>query len=246
MDTPKRFKLIACEVLFREICYCVSQCDNIIDIIFMPKGLHDIGEYKMSEKIQTEIDKVDGSKYQAILLGYGLCNNGIRGLHSKLPLIIPRAHDCITLLIGSKKKYDDYFKRKPGTFFKSTGWIERDVNPNETELSVTSQLGISNKFNEYAEQYDEENAIYLMEILGDWFKNYKRLTYIDTKIGYFDRYKKLIKQQAEAKGWEYDELDGSVNLLLCMLNGEWDLKDFLVVPPNSVVKTSFDDDIITF
>ena len=59
MGMPKRFKLIACEIMFREICFCASQSRNIIDIQFMPKGLHDIGESKMVIKLQAEIDQVD-------------------------------------------------------------------------------------------------------------------------------------------------------------------------------------------
>ena len=47
MNLPKRIKLIGCEVLFREISYCASQCSNIVDMDFMKKGLHDIGEKKI-------------------------------------------------------------------------------------------------------------------------------------------------------------------------------------------------------
>ena len=126
MIKNKRFTLITCEVLFREVCLCASKCKNIVDITFMPKGLHDIGESRMSKELQDEIDRADGAKYEAILLCYALCNNGIRGLHSKLPIIAPRAHDCITLLLGSRRRYDSYFHENSGTFFNSPGWIERE------------------------------------------------------------------------------------------------------------------------
>jgi hypothetical protein len=45
----KRLKLIACEVLFREICCCAAGCSNIVDITFMEKGLHDVGAKTMLE-----------------------------------------------------------------------------------------------------------------------------------------------------------------------------------------------------
>jgi hypothetical protein len=244
MDLPKHYKLIACEIMFRELCYCASQCKNIIDIQFMPKGLHDIGEAKMVPTIQAEIDKVDVTKYDAVLLGYGLCNNGIRGLYANLPLVIPRAHDCITLLLGSKEKYIDYFEKNPGTFFKSPGWVERDVNPTDSEQSVTSQLGMNKTYQEYLEKYGEENAQYLMESLGDWFKNYKKLAYIDTNIGDFQEYKKLTREQAKEKGWEYEELQGSLDLLTSLLNGQWDTKEFLVVPPHKTVQAVYDQEQI--
>ncbi len=54
MSENKRYKLITCEILFREVCVCASKCKNIIDITYMPKGLHDIGERRMSERLQKD------------------------------------------------------------------------------------------------------------------------------------------------------------------------------------------------
>jgi hypothetical protein len=240
MDSPKCFKIIACEIMFREICYCASQSRNIIDIQFMEKGLHDIGEAKMAAKLQAAIDQADTKKYDAVLLGYGLCNNGIRGLHAGLPLAVPRAHDCITLLLGSKEKYHEYFDNNPGTFFKSPGWIERDPGPAASEQSITSQLGMNKTYQEYLEKYGEENARYLMESLGDWYKNYKKLAYIDTHVGDFPHYKEQTKRQAIEKSWEYEELQGSLCLLERLMNGQWDTGDFLVVPPDKTIQAVYD------
>jgi hypothetical protein len=246
METVKRYLLITCEVLFREVCLCASQSKNIIDINFMPKGLHDIGKCEMSKKLQTEIDNVDKTKYDAILLGYGLCNNGIQGLHSKLPLILPKAHDCITLLLGSRKRYDKYFHENPGTFYKSSGWIERDINPNENEQSVTSQLGMNNTYEEYVEKYGEENAEFLMEMLGDWCKNYSKVTYINTQTGNPIDYRVLVKQQATENQWEYEEIEGDTNLIFRLLEGEWDNQDFLIVPPDNSIEPTNDENIIKY
>ena len=244
---PKKYLLISCEIFFREICFCLSQCRHIIDVVFMPKGLHDIGEKMMSEKLQAEIDKIDPGKYEAVLLGYGLCNNGIRGLHAPLPLIVPRAHDCITLLLGSKEKYYNFFDNNPGTYFKSTGWIERDSDQRENSLSITSQLGMNKTFQEYVELYGEEQAKYLMETIGDWFKNYKKIAYIDTQIGNFDEYKLMSKKIAEDQGWEYEELSGNTSLLMALLNGNWNEKDFLTIPVGKNIQTVFDrNEIINF
>jgi hypothetical protein len=112
----------------------------------MEKGLHDVGTKKMSEKLQVEIDKVDAGKYDTILLCYGLCNNGVCGLHSPLPMVIPRAHDCITLLMGSKERYKDYFDHNPGTFFFSPGWLERNKDPADTADSIPTQLGMGKTY----------------------------------------------------------------------------------------------------
>jgi hypothetical protein len=244
MHPPSRFRLIACEIMYREVCYCLSQSRNIVDVVFMPKGLHDVGECNMSARLQAEITKVDPCQYAAILLGYGLCNNGIRGLHSSLPIVLPRGHDCITLLLGSKDKYAEYFHNNPGTFFKSTGWVERDANPADNKDSVISQLGMNRTYQEYVAKYGEENARYLMETLGDWLKNYKKLTYIDTGIGDFQPYKDQTREQATKRGWEYEEIRGSVGLLLRLLDGFWDASEFLVVPPKRSPAPTFDAEVI--
>jgi len=246
MNGKKRFKLISCEIMFREACLCAATSTDIIDITFMPKGLHDIGKIKMSEKLQLEIDMVDTNKYDAILLCYGLCNNGVSGLHAKIPLVVPRAHDCITLLLGSRHKYKEYFDNNPGTFFKSSGWIERDVNPNDTEDGVTNQLGMDKTYEEYIELYGEENAEFLIGMLGDWTSNYQKVAYIDTGTGNADLDKQISKEVADSKNWSYEEIKGDIRLISQLINGEWNPEDFLVVPPDNKIEPSHDDAVVLY
>ncbi len=239
MVYKKRHRLIACEVLFREICYCASRCANIVDITFMKQGLHDVGT-KMSETLQDEISRTDAEIYDTILLCYGLCNNGICNLRSPLPIVVPRAHDCIALLMGSKEKYKGYFDANPGTFFLSSGWLER----NDTKGSTQPQMGVIKTYEEYAEMYDEETAKYLIDTLGDWLKNYKKTAFINTHVGSEKIYREMTKQFATEKGWEYEELSGDTGLIYRLMNGDWDPKEFLVIPPYATAAPSYDEDVI--
>jgi hypothetical protein len=244
MSEPSRYKLIACEVMFRELCHCAAQSRHIIDVTFLPKGLHDMGEAKMTALLQMAIDDVDASRYEAILLGYGLCNNGTRGLRAGIPMVVPRAHDCITLLLGSKRKYAIYFDEHPGTFYKSPGWVERGETAEDNPDSITTQLGIHRNYDEYAAKYGEDNARYLMEVLGNWVKNYTRMAYIDTQVGDFAEYRQETAAEAARRGWEYEEIQGSTVLLMRLLDGPWDSDDFLIIPPGQTLKPTFDDDVI--
>lgn len=244
MEPAKRYKLIACEILFREFCFCASMSHNVIDVVFLPKRLHDIGEKKMSMRLQEEIDKVDPTAYDAILLGYGLCNHGIRGLRSGLPMVVTRAHDCITLLMGSKEMYHSHFDQHPGTFYHSPGWIERDQGLANNNENIFGQLGMNRTYQEYVEKYGEENARYLMEMFGDLLKNYHRLAYIDCGIGNFQQYKDHSQREAQKRNWEYEEIQGNLGLLMRLVNGEWDKQDFLVVPPHKTIQPSYDAGII--
>ncbi len=240
----KKFLVIACEILFREVCYCAALCKNIVDLKFMEKALHDSGSSKMARTLQCEIDKADSKKYDAILLVYALCNNGITGLKAKLPMVIPKAHDCITLLMGSKDEYMRYHNENPSAYYMSSGWMERDKTFGYNEGSIPSQLGINRTYQEYAEQYGEENARYLMETLGDWTANYSKYSFIDTGTGDVTRYESDTKIMAENKGWEYERIKGNVNLIMDMMDGSWDPERFLVLPPGKSIGCTYDAEII--
>ncbi len=237
------FKLITCAVLYRECYYCASISSNFIDISVLEQGLHDVGEKKMVSRLQDEINLVDTKKYKAILLGYGLCNNGIRGLSSQIPIIVPRAHDCITLLIGSKEKYLEYFTNNSGTFYKSIGWIEQAKDNLSNPESTTTLMGMKT-YKEYVDKYGEENAKYIIESLGGGLKHYSKFAYIDTKVGNQNHHKEQVKKDALIHKWKYEEIDGSTNLLLKMMNGEWDKKDFLIIEPGHTIEPSYDLSVI--
>jgi hypothetical protein len=239
----KMYYLIVCEIMFREACACAAKSRSVVDIAFMPKKLHDLGEAKMSEALQRQIDQVDAEKYDAILLCYGLCNYGVRSLHAEIPIVIPRAHDCIALLMGSRDKYAKYFDDNPGTFFHSTGWIERDTETEDGE-GIASQLGIDKSYEEYVELYGEEDAKYVVAMLDGWKENYKKVAYIDTGIGDQVYDIEFSKRYAKEKKWEFEELQGNIGLILNLLEGEWNEHDFLVVPPSRSIQPSYDADII--
>jgi len=239
-----RYRLIACEVLFRECAAAVATCSAIVDPEFLPKGLHDIGEQGMSSRIQAAIDATDPTRYDAILLAYGLCNYGTRGLHAPVPIVLPRAHDCITLLLGSRQRYDEYFAANPGTFYKSPGWIERDTDPNASPASITSRLGMTRDRAVLVEKYGEENADYLMETMGDWLQGYRKLAFIDTGVGDTPRYRKTSQALAAEKGWEMEEVTGSRALLERLCSGDWPKADFLVLAPGERIEASWDDGVV--
>src|ERR1022692_646944 len=117
-----RFKLISCEVLFREMCDACAHSPHQVDLEFLPKGLHDLGRKPMAAKVQEAVDRTPEGVYEAILLGYGLCGNGLDGLTARhTRLVLPRAHACIALLMGSRERYRQYFEENPGTYYRSTG-----------------------------------------------------------------------------------------------------------------------------
>jgi len=122
-----RLKLLACEIFRREIVSLTANSPHNIDVEFLPQELHVIGRVRMKNRLSEYLAAVNEGLYDATLLAYALCSGGISGLCAgKIPLVVPRAHDCITLFLGSRQRYQDYFFTNGGTYFMTTGWFEQD------------------------------------------------------------------------------------------------------------------------
>lgn len=242
-----KLKLISCEIFYREFNSVIARSPNTVDAEFLPKGLHDIGTSGMGERIQAAVDRVDAKMYDAILIGYGLCNNGIIGLVSREnPIVAPRAHDCITLFLGSKERYLDYFQNNPGVYFQTTGWIERgEANGELSQLSVGQKLRMKQSFEELVDRYGEENARYLWEQLGSPEKNYRKMTFIEMGIEPDGSFEQTAKDKAASRNWEYEKVRGDMGMFQRLVNGNWNEREFLVIPPGCRVVATYDADIIS-
>lgn len=201
--------VLACAVMEKEI----RQCQNgRVEFKFFDYGLHRTPE-NMSKAIQVEIDRVNEEEYDGIILGYGLCSNGIVGVHShRHRLIVPRAHDCITLFLGSPESYKSQSVKHPGTYYLTPGWIEKG----ETPLS---------KYGSYAKSYGEETARW---VLHEEMKHYTRIAVIDTGVYPLEPYQKIAIQNAKFLGISYEELKGSPYFFKELVAGPWE-KDFLII-----------------
>ena len=227
-----RLKFVTCKVMQREAYLCASRSRNIIDIVQMPQGLHDTPDLLRSE-VQKELDKtadVSGKSYDAVLLGYCLCSNGITGLHSDIPVVVARGHDCMTLLLGSRHRYQDYFDTHKGIYWYSIGWIEQcnTFRPGKERFEKI--------LSEYTDKYGEDNAQYLMEMEQNWINEYKRATFIDWGLQGTQAAKAYTRECAAFMHWEYDEIKGNPSLMQRLLDGDWDDEDFLVVKPGQTIQ----------
>ena len=240
-------KVIACEISFREICHCAARSPNQFDFEFLSQGYHDnplIG----IERIQERLDAIGGSDgVDAVLLGYGLCNNMLSGLRAPAAadLVIPRAHDCITFFLGSKETYRDYFLAHPGTYYFTTGWLEhRQRGGERLERMQGAGLGTQMDNQSLVDKYGEENAAYLLEVMGGWTANYERGLFIDFEFSSHLPHREMARALCQERGWQYDEVQGDLTLFQRWLDGDWPDADFLVVPAGQSVQPSYDDNII--
>jgi hypothetical protein len=241
-----RLLLISCDVFYREMCLAAARSPHKVDLKFLPKGLHDIGCAGMRQRLQETIDGANVAEYDALALGYGLCNNGIHNLRAPaIPLVIPRAHDCMTLFFGSRQRYLDYFNANPGTYFQTSGWLERaEVKGELRQVSIGHLSGMDQSYPELVQKYGEDNAQYLWESLCNTMRNYTQCTYIAMGVGPDAQFEAQAKQEALEHGWSFVSVAGSLNLIQRLANGDWDAADFLVVPPGGRVTAVYDEGII--
>ncbi len=220
----------------REAYLCAARSKNVVDVVLMEQGLHDEPD-KLRSEVQKALDNtcdVQGHPYDASLLGYGLCSNGIVGLSAKIPVVAPRGHDCITLLLGSKDRYQEYFDSHRGVYWYSPGWIESGKQPSKERYEKILE--------EYKEKYGDDNAQYLMEVEQNWIKEYNWATYVDWGLADSNEYKNYTKRCAEFLHWNYYELKGSPVLMQKLVDGDWNDGEFLVVKPGQKIGEDLTND----
>ena len=231
-----RFQFIVCKVLQREAYFCARRSKNIIDIVLMPQTLHTEPD-KLRSELQKALERTcdsQGRPYDASLLGFGLCKNGIVGLSAKIPIVVARAHDCITLLLGSKDRYRQYFGSHRGVYWYSPGWIGTGNQPGRQRYQQTLKS--------YEEKFGSDNAKYLMETEQNWITEYNWATYIDWGFANSKDDKEYTRSCAEFLGWGYDELKGDPALIQRLVDGNWNDKEFLVVRPGKKITEDLTND----
>jgi hypothetical protein len=244
-------KVIACEIAFREISYLAAQSPHVLDLEFLTQGHHDVPN-DGREDIQRRIHAAPAGRYDAILIGYGLCSNMLLGLTTAhTPLVIPRAHDCITFFLGSKERYRQHFDQHPGTYYYTSGWLECRQRRGLPEgagqtifLPANSGASVKAAYDQWVRKYGEDQARYLMEVLGSWSEGYTHGVLIDFDFTKDLALEREVRDICAQRGWQYEAATGDLGLLRRWINGQWDTGDFLVVPPKEAVVATYDDTII--
>jgi len=238
-----RLICIGCEVLARPLYLCAAKSPHIVDIELVEKGLHE-KPLELRSMLQERIQAAGGRGYDALVLAYGLCGRATSGLTaSEIPMVMPRAHDCITLFLGSRRRYEEQFHKNPGTFWYAQDYIERDDGLG-TELALgAAGENLREKYQEYVTRYGEDNAEYLMEIMGAWGEHYQRAVFIDMGVNDASDVEMRAREEAGRRGWTFETLPGDLGLLNRLLHGDWN-GDFLVLEPGQKVEMSYDGNVI--
>ena len=238
-------KFICCDVFARVACELVSKSPNIVDIEFVPMLAH-IEPLKLKEMIREKIENSvgeSGRKYDAVILGFGLCGNATVGLSCPVPMIIPRAHDCCTIHLGGKERFIEAFGDILSARWCSTGYFERGrlLSIGFSDLEQLANYKTSAEYMGYVEKYDEETADYLWETLHPKMETNESV-YI--KIDGFEHSNSYEQYKADMDAVEVKlkTVDGDISLLRALVDGEWDDGRFLTVPPGKRIAGIYDMD----
>lgn len=202
--------VIACRVMKPELDSLAGEQAHI-EIRYLDQNMHERPD-QMPAVVQAEIDAVEDYAGQ-VVLGYGLCSNGIAGVKAPTQgLIIPRVHDCITLFLGSRDDYEKVFDEYPGTYYLTPGWVEDRKDP----LGYMESTYLPKMGREKAEWGIKEEL-----------KNYTRIVMIDTQSADMDPLRRIARANAVFLEKEYTEIIGKQDYFRRILFGPYPEADFI-------------------
>jgi hypothetical protein len=216
--------LIACEVFRSEIRLLAVGAEHIVEQRFYEIGLHDRPD-EMRVRLQQEVAEMDRrDDIEAVILAYGLCGCGTAGLQAgRHPLVIPRAHDCITVFLGSKELYAARQSACPGCYYYTPGWNRARRVPGPDRIAALRE--------DFSKQFDPGDVEFLLENERGMWDHYGTSTFIDLGTREAAGEAAYTKQCADWLGWKFEHLHGDPALLRDLLWGPWDDERFQTVRP---------------
>jgi hypothetical protein len=239
--THLQLSVIACPSLQPELEMLAAKCGSTISFQRLEMGLHERSADELRLALQLAIDQTEEG--DAIAIGYGLCNRGVIGLKARhLPLVLPRSHDCIGILLGSSKRYLGELEKQPGTYFQSAGWLKCTRDARQPEFTFGPNSNVS--YERLVSLYGEEAASYLSEQFEGFTRHYRRLAYIASPVDAASQWEQQARDIAAKRNWNYVRLEGDPSWLERLLTGAWNDDEFLIVRPGESVALTADDRLI--
>ena len=203
------FAVIACDVFSAEIEHFLTATD--VPLFLLEMGLHDQPD-NLRQKLQAKIDAVAAMPgITSIRLAYGRCGNGLDGITAPAgcELILPQAHDCVSILLGSTAKHEALLKAEPGTYFYSPGWVRENRVPGPDREQAVRALYAA-RFADDPEMIDE-----LVEADASAFAHHTCAAYIS--IIQHPESDQYCRQCARHMNWRHCVLEGDASLLRALL-----------------------------
>lgn len=239
-----RLTALTCEALARSLYALAAETEHTVSIQLYKQGLHNHPR-NLRVVLQEQIDAIPAGEADAILLVYGMCGGATVGLTARdTPLVLPRAHDCITLYLGSNTRYMEEFEEHPGTYWYSVDYMERQDANNRIALGATGIAEVEKQYDSYVAKFGQEMADMLIEEMRKWAQHYTRAAFIDTGLGDRERFAQMAIDQAEREGWVFERKQGNNRMLRMLVSGDWPEDEFLSVPPGHTIQQTMGEGLV--
>lgn len=236
-----RISVIACPSLQPDLQILAAKLKNQIGFHHLESGLHERPPHELNKALQTAIDQT--TDYDAVAVAYGLCSRSIADLQARdIPVVIPRAHDCIGLMLGSAKRYLGQTRKNPGTYFQSAGWLKAVHGGPQPQFTFGPNSNVTRE--KLVEKYGEEAADFLLEEFANFTRHYDRLAYISTPADEGGKWEAEARGLAAERKWNFARLEGDTGWMKRMLEGDWQDDEFLVIKPGERVILTADERLI--
>ncbi len=211
--------VIACRTIEEELGAAMARTGTAdLPVRWLESGLHNTPN-KLTDRLQEEIDAADADR---VLLGLAFCGNSLAGIRAKsCEVIVPRADDCISVLLGSVARRAE-LNRTLAAFYLTQGWLRGERN-------------VLVEYRKTVEEYGEETAEELMEMI---YGNYRTLCVLDCGIADASAVARETAPMAEALHLQQRTVPATLQWLEDLLTGPWDENRFLRLSPGGQIRSS--------
>lgn len=215
LQLPEHTGVVACKVFEPEL---KALGINDAQVVYIEQNLHREPDSLQKMLAETICHLEDQAWFDTVVLLYGYCGGGMEGLRSnRLRLIIPLAHDCVPVLVGTKKDQDSNII-SADFFYLSPGWIDHGLTP-------YSEYFVS------CEKYGHEDALWISR---EMLKSYSSVMLVENLARLSKRHRRYAREMARMFELDYRECQGESDWLVRLLEGQ-ESDEVAVIEPGTVI-----------
>jgi len=203
-------RVIACQALAPELA-ALGVPESKLTLL--DQGLHRYPQDLKQELARALARLEQDPAVERVIMVYGYCGGGLEGLaSSRVELVLPRAHDCVPLLLGQPSARAAV--ETGGAFYLSPGWIDHGNTPYSEYFRTRQRFG-------------HDDALWTSkEMLG----GYQDVVLVETVAGLGPDHRRYARQMCRLFGLSYREAPGSADFLLALLTAQ-DHPEVIKLPP---------------
>lgn len=214
--------VLCCNTLENELNLVLEESGRGYPVVWLEAGLHNQPERLRAhiDEVLKSLDSGAGAPGRA-LMALGYCGGAVSRLGPfDFEMIMPRADDCLSILMGSMESRHKA-SGLSATYFLTEGWLRH------TENLITS-------FSHDQDVFGRERAERIYKIM---LKHYRRFGFVDTGSYNLQAAMEHTRPLADLIGIKNERLPGSLSWLRKLITGPWDKKDFIVIPAGKTLSS---------